>query len=88
MSVSYYTPEGFQNLKDLFCGFGLNVEEVNGHSIHDLCHIFLNLSNNGPTIIIAKTIKGFGLPKMENNPEWHHKFPSKNELKQMTDALK
>ena len=31
-------------------------------------------------ILIAKTIKGKGIKSMENNPEWHHKSPSKNEM--------
>ena len=73
----------FNNLKDLFRGFGIMVKEVNGHSIPDLFNVFTELSRTGPTMVIANTIKGYGLPVMENNPEWHHKFPSDDELNQM-----
>jgi len=76
------------NLKDIFKGFGIVVEEVNGHSIPDLYNVLKNSSFIGPTIIIANTIKGYGLPVMENNPEWHHKFPSNDELNQMLKLLK
>ena len=76
------------NLKDLFKGFGIMIKEVNGHSIQDLFNVLKNSSTTGPTIIIANTIKGYGLPVMENNPEWHHKFPSDKELNQMLKELK
>jgi transketolase len=32
-----------------------------------------------PTVIIANTIKGFGVQFMENNPEWHGKAPNKEQ---------
>ena len=76
------------NLKKLFSGFGFNVKEVDGHSIPDLFNTFSDLSSKRPTMIIANTIKGYGLQIMENNPEWHHKFPSEKELKQMLTILK
>ena len=75
------------NFKDLFRGFGITVKEVNGHSIKDLYDVFTSPNNIGPTMIIANTIKGYGLPIMENSPEWHHKFPSEEELNQMLKAL-
>ena len=76
------------NLKDLLRGFGIIVKEVNGHSIPDLYNAFTELSSTGPTMVIANTIKGYGLPVMENNPEWHHKFPSDDELNQMLKVFK
>lgn len=76
------------NLTQLFKGFGISVKEVNGHSIPDLYNALRNSSELGPQIIIANTIKGYGLPVMENNPEWHHKFPSDVEFYQMLEILK
>jgi len=35
-----------------------------------------------PTVIIAKTIPGKGVPFMEGNPNWHAKAPSSDEAKQ------
>jgi transketolase len=31
-------------------------------------------------LLIANTIKGKGISVIENNPAWHHKAPTKNEL--------
>ena len=39
-------------------------------------------------IIIANTIKGKGIALMENNPEWHHKAPSKKEMNNFKIELK
>ena len=40
----------------------------------NIASIKLTLSGaiNKPTAIIAKTIKGKGVPFMENNNDWHH----------------
>ena len=38
-------------------------------------------------IIIAKTIKGKGVKAIENNPAWHHKAPSLEELKKFKKEL-
>ena len=39
-------------------------------------------------ILIANTVKGKGIRSMENNPEWHHKAPSRNEMKNYKLELK
>ena len=36
----------------------------------------------GPNVIIAETIKGFGLKCMENVPKFHFRIPTDNELKE------
>ena len=64
------------SLVDKFNAFNWDCLEVDGHN-HD--EILLTLEKNTvnkPNLIIAKTIKGNGIPIMENNPEWHHKFPN------------
>lgn len=40
-----------------------------------------------PKLIWANTIKGKGISFMENNPEWHHKFPNQNELNLIKSEL-
>ncbi|MBI4067607.1 transketolase [Candidatus Gottesmanbacteria bacterium] len=55
-------------------GFGFRVEEVNGHhvpSIRSAIKKYLKLK--GPRVIICHTIKGKGVPFIEQNPSWHHK---------------
>ena len=62
------------NLKDVWGSFGWNVLEVDGHS-HDALDSVLGEAKsfqNGPTVILANTIKGRGVSFMENNNDWHH----------------
>jgi transketolase len=61
--------------------FDWNFIEIDGHS-HDEIANSLNVAFNSkkPTMILANTIKGKGVPFMENNITWHHKKPSILEL--------
>jgi transketolase len=71
------------DLTSKFNSFGWNTLEVDGHN-HELLEFAIkNNHPNKPTAIIANTIKGNGLKNMENNPAWHHKSPSENELNEM-----
>ncbi|SVC38198.1 uncharacterized protein METZ01_LOCUS291052 [marine metagenome] len=70
--------------------FGFEVSEVDGHNIKSLEKLMdkLPLSKNCPTAIICNTIKGRGIPKAENNPEWHHKSRlSDEDIQYMRDCL-
>lgn len=80
------------SLNDKFRSFGVFVDEIDGHSIFELCKYFesnSDLSWKGPKVLLAKTIKGRGVRMMETSPnEWHHKVPSKDELNQILQELK
>ncbi|MCT4585556.1 MAG: transketolase [Peptostreptococcaceae bacterium] len=70
------------NVADKFKSFGWNVIEIDGH---DFDQIFAALdsakeSDNKPTMIVAKTIKGKGVSFMENNAGWHGKAPNNEEF--------
>jgi|TARA_B110000008_G_scaffold252619_1_gene267334 transketolase len=61
------------DLYKVLSGFGFNVIKTNGHNVEgflDLNERHLKLSK--PTIIIAVTIKGFGIKSIENTLESHH----------------
>ena len=61
------------NLADKWRSFGWEVIEIDGHSIPQIMKAFEHgLSEEKPTAIIAKTVKGKGISFMENNNEWHH----------------
>ena len=62
--------------------FGWKVLTVNGHSIPALYKAFMKAkkTKGQPTVIIAKTTKGKGVSFMENNPGFHGKAPSWDEL--------
>jgi transketolase len=64
-----------------FESFGWNViNNVDGHNHEELINSFKIFENEKPTIIIAKTIKGKGVSFIENNPAWHHKSPTEEDL--------
>jgi transketolase len=64
-------------------GFGVTPKVCNGHDTAKLtkclgeCKL---LSDNKPNVIIAETIKGFGLKCMENVPKFHFRIPTDDEL--------
>lgn len=61
--------------------FGWNVIEINGNNHHEIKEAFkkfVDFSNtepHKPTVIIANTVKGFGIPFMQNDILWHYRFP-------------
>jgi len=80
------------NLGDLcnkFISFGWHAISLDGHNITELSFNFNNLKQikNKPKVIIANTIKGFGIKSMENNPAWHHRSPNEQELTIFSNEL-
>lgn len=61
--------------------FGWNVIEINGNDHDELKRAFKqaeknsNITPHKPTIIIADTIKGYGVSFMENDILWHYRYP-------------
>ena len=51
--------------------FGLNCIEINGHNNDEIITAFKR-KNNVTKIILANTIKGIGLGKLENTLESHY----------------
>ena len=62
-------------LADKWRAFGWAVAEVDGHDVDALRAVFasLPLAGDKPSVVIAHTVKGRGLPEAEHNPAWHHK---------------
>ena len=52
-------------------GFGLEVEEIDGHSPHAL-DAALDRRTEGPQILVLRTVKGKGVSFMEGRMEWHY----------------
>lgn len=61
--------------------FGWNVIEINGNNHDELKAAFHQAGENSkneahrPTVIIADTIKGYGVSFMQNDILWHYRFP-------------
>ncbi len=68
--------------------FGWAVAEVDGHDIPGILHAFrsASITTGAPSVIIAHTVKGKGVPYMENIPAWHGSVKMTRE--QTEDALK
>lgn len=75
------------SFEDKLSAFGWDVEVIDGHSHIEIATALMKNSPGKPKAIIANTIKGFGIKEMENNPAWHHKVPSSDELISMIDEL-
>lgn len=76
----------WSNILKRFEAFGWTVCKVNGHSPMDLLAAF-HKKTSKPKVIIAKTIKGKGISFMENDPLWHDKKISKDEIEKALKEL-
>lgn len=66
--------------------FGFEVKTCNGHNIKSIISIIEKWIKNqkilfAPQVLIANTIKGYGLKCMENIPKFHFRIPTEDELK-------
>ncbi|MFH1714952.1 MAG: transketolase [Elusimicrobiota bacterium] len=70
-------------IRDKIKSFGWNYFDINGHDFEEIKIALDEFENtkSRPTFIRARTIKGKGVSFMENNPKWHGKAPSNEELK-------
>ena len=64
--------------------FGWHVVSVDGHDLRQLLDALEEAKGvtGRPTAIIAKTVKGKGVSFMENDPSWHGKAPSAEQMEQ------
>ncbi len=62
--------------------FGWHVIEVDGHDLAQLTSAFAQAKQvkGQPVVVIAHTVKGKGVSFMENNPDFHGKAPSAEEV--------
>lgn len=65
-----------------FISFEWNVREIDGHDMEEVLDALdaKNIVAGKPYCIVAHTIKGKGVSFMENNPEFHGKPPSKEQV--------
>lgn len=63
--------------------FGFETYVIDGHDIGAIYEKLDNISDQKPTCIIAKTVKGKGLYCAENQAGWHHKTPTQEQIEHM-----
>jgi len=70
--------------------FGWETQVVDGHSEMELRAALDRVEfqpYGTPTVIIAKTVKGKGVPMLEGHGIWHHRIPNEIEFAQIMEAL-
>jgi transketolase len=74
---------------DRWESFGWHVVHAIGNDIESLNQAFdeAKETKGKPTVIIADTIKGYGVSFMENKAAWHHKVPTAEEYALATKEL-
>jgi transketolase len=70
-----------------FTSFGWNVANCNGHNSLEI-EKKLNLNSKKPFALVARTIKGYPISFMKNDPKWHYRSPDLKEFKKAMDEIK
>jgi transketolase len=67
------------NLPERMEAFGWKAVEVDGHDVRALKEAFDAPRDGRPLAVIARTVKGKGVPFMEDRLEWHYRPPRTRE---------
>ena len=73
---------GLTDLVKPFAAFGWHTQEINGHDFDQILEAVekAQAETERPSVIVAHTIKGKGIPFTENDNSWHKRVPTKAEL--------
>jgi transketolase len=70
--------------------FGWNTVVIDGHSESDIKTALSSVKSGlhgSPSVIIARTTKGKGVPMLEGHGVWHHRIPNDEEYKIIMEEL-
>ena len=81
--------KGLEPLNEKWSSFGWNVLVIDGHSFPEILAAVeqARAYRGGPTLIMARTVKGKGVPFMENQVGWHGAAPNRQQLEEALAAL-
>jgi transketolase len=80
---------GLEPLADRWSSFGWTVREVDGHDVAELSRAMGAEPEAGrPTVVIARTVKGKGLPYVENQARSHYARLGEGQRRRALAALK
>lgn len=79
---------GLAPLSEKWRVFGWATIEIDGHSFQEMEQALSSLSGDPrPKAIICNTIKGKGIPFMEDDNNWHYRIPTAEEVVQCAQVL-
>ncbi|WP_422448936.1 transketolase [Thermoanaerobacterium sp. DL9XJH110] len=78
-----------ERIQDKFTAFGWHVIDIDGHDFEQIIDAVEEAKTvkGKPTAIVARTVKGKGVPFMENAVDWHGKAPSPQQAEEALKAL-
>ena len=73
---------GIDPLPQKWEAFGWKVFETDGHDMQSICSVMQEAYEytEGPTAVIAHTVKGKGVSFMEDDNNWHYRIPNCEEV--------
>ena len=76
-------------LAEKWRAFNWIAQEIDGHDFSEIEKSLkqIPLQKNKPTVIIAKTTKGFGVSYMHDSVDWHYKNPNEEQYKLALEEL-
>jgi transketolase len=76
-------------LAEKYSAFGWNVIDIDGHDMTQILTAFEKArgTQNRPTVILARTVKGKGVSFMENAASWHGTAPNKEQFEKAFSEL-
>ncbi len=82
-----------EDMEGRWKAFGWDVTVIDGHDIGQIKSAFSTVIDKSremtrPSVILAHTVKGKGVPFMEGHGLWHHRIPNEEEYSQIMDILK
>jgi transketolase len=80
---------GFTNIGPAFAAFGWHTQQIDGHDFGQILAAVqqAQADTERPSLILAKTIKGKGVPFTENDNSWHKRTPTPAELEAALNYL-
>jgi len=80
---------GLDGIGSRFAAFGWHCQEINGHDFEQILEAEARAREETarPSVIVAATVKGKGVPFMEGDNSWHKRVPDAEELRAALRAL-
>lgn len=79
----------FDPMTDKLRSFGWSVADINGHDTGLIVDtVRQNMSGDRPTFVVCRTIKGYPVSFMQDDPIWHYRSPNKEEFAQALSEIR